>query len=55
MSTAFIVGDAALVFGTVIVTLFLRDRARDHDDLTVTDDRSDGEPAPRRGNGHSRA
>jgi EmrB/QacA subfamily drug resistance transporter len=51
MSTAFIIGAAALALGTVIVTLFLPARARDHEDRTVSGDWTDGGPAARRGNG----
>jgi MFS transporter, DHA2 family, multidrug resistance protein len=40
MSTAFIIGAAALALGTVIVTLFLPARARDHEDVAVTGDSS---------------
>jgi len=51
MSTAFIIGAAALAFGTAIVTLFLPARARDHDALAVAGDSSDHGPATHRGNG----
>jgi EmrB/QacA subfamily drug resistance transporter len=51
MSTAFIIGAAALAFGTAIVTLFLPARARDHDALAVAGDSSAHGPAAHRGNG----
>jgi EmrB/QacA subfamily drug resistance transporter len=38
MSTAFIIGAAALVLGAVIVALFLPARARDHERVVVTGD-----------------
>jgi MFS transporter, DHA2 family, multidrug resistance protein len=38
MSTAFIIGAAALALGAVIVALFLPARARDHEDLAVSGD-----------------
>ncbi|MGH9192049.1 MAG: MFS transporter [Acidimicrobiales bacterium] len=48
MSTAFIIGAAALALGAVIVALFLPARARDHEDLAVTGDgqRADAAPIP---------
>jgi hypothetical protein len=48
MSTAFIIGAAALALGAVIVALFLPARARDHEDLAVTGDgqRVDAAPIP---------
>jgi EmrB/QacA subfamily drug resistance transporter len=48
MSTAFIIGAAALALGAVIVALFLPARARDHEDLAVTSDgqRADAAPIP---------
>jgi EmrB/QacA subfamily drug resistance transporter len=38
MSTAFVIGAAALVLGAVIVALFLPARARDHEDVAVAGD-----------------
>jgi EmrB/QacA subfamily drug resistance transporter len=47
MSTAFMIGAAALALGTVIVALFLPARGRDYEALAVTGDSSDGEPTAR--------
>jgi MFS transporter, DHA2 family, multidrug resistance protein len=46
MSTAFIIGAAALALGAVIVALFLPARARDHEDLAVTSDGRRADAAP---------
>ena len=46
MSTAFIIGAAALALGAVIVALFLPARAHDHEELAVSGDGNGADAAP---------